>query len=197
MGQALKEDKRFTYQDYLTWPDEEHWEIIEGEAWYMSPAPNIEHQDICGEVFVKFKNYLRLKGSTCKAYTAPTDVVFDDHNVVQPDVLVICDSSKIGDKNIQGAPDLIVEVLSPATAGKDRRTKRELYEKHGVKEYVLIDPPQQLVEVYRLIDGAYGKPDVVLWNEELVLHQGEMTIQLWEVFGLEAPGESEAEDQSP
>lgn len=91
-----------------------------------------------------------MKGKKCKTYVSPFDMVFDDDNVTQPDVLVVCDPKKITQKNIQGAPDVIFEVLSPSTERKDRFTKKHLYEKFGVKEYILIDVDAKYAEHYIL-----------------------------------------------
>ena len=121
---------QFTYSDYLNWPDEERWEIIDGQAWNMSPAPSIRHQKIVGNIHGTLFQ-AKAKFPNCTLFTAPTDVVLDDINIVQPDVLVVCDSKIIGDKNIQGTPELIFEVLSPSTAAKDKREKMMLYEQFG------------------------------------------------------------------
>jgi Uma2 family endonuclease len=112
MPLAHKTERKFTYTDYITWPDEERWELIDGQAYNVTPAPSFRHQKI---VF-NFASLLRdaLKGNPCVAGIAPTDVVFAEHDVVQPDVFVVCDEKKITEANIHGSPDLIIEVLSPA-----------------------------------------------------------------------------------
>lgn len=110
---AEKHGNGFTYRDYLTWPEGERWEIIGGDAYAMTPAPSIRHQAISLYLSTQFGNF--FKGSGCQPFPAPTDVVFDAQNIVQPDLLVVCDKSKITENNIQGAPDLIIEILSPSS----------------------------------------------------------------------------------
>ncbi len=150
-----KEKERYTYKDYCGWPDEERWEIIDGVAYDMTPAPIIRHQDIAGNLFSILK--IMLKERPCMVFIAPTDIILSDHDVVQPDVFVVCDKNKITEKNIQGAPDLVAEVLSPSTSKKDRWIKKELYEKYGVLEYLIIDPVGEYIERYSL--GNNGKFD--------------------------------------
>ncbi len=161
-------EKLYTYQDYLTWDDDERWEIIEGVPYNMSPAPMIDHQDSSGA----FHGFLfnALRGKQCRPYSAPTDVVLSDDNVIQPDVFVVCDHSKITKKCIQGAPDLVIEVISPSTIKKDRWKKKQLYEQYGVREYILADPDGRYVERYVLgEDGQYKKGEFIDASETLVL----------------------------
>ncbi|MBN2326514.1 MAG: Uma2 family endonuclease, partial [Candidatus Omnitrophica bacterium] len=96
-----KSREKYTVHDYMTWPDEERWEIIDGVAYDMSPAPNILHQTISVNLILIIGN--ALHGKTCRGFTARTDVVLSEHDVVQPDVFVVCDPNKITEKNIQGA----------------------------------------------------------------------------------------------
>ena len=121
MGYPLKKEseKKFTRTDYLAWPEDERWEIIDGEAYCMTPAPSIRHQDIVINLATQLKQ--KLGGGPCRTFVAPTDVVLSGYDVVQPDILVVCDKKKITDANVQGAPDLIIEVLSPYTSLKDKR----------------------------------------------------------------------------
>jgi len=156
MALAQKTKKGFTYADYLTWPDDERWELINGDAYNMKPAPTTRHQNIVYNVSFILKS--KLLNKSCRPFVAPTDVVLSEYDVVQPDVFVVCDEKKITEANIQGAPDLTVEVLSPATALKDKREKKNLYEKYGVKEYIIVDPAAQYVERFLLEEGGlYGK----------------------------------------
>ena len=143
-----KEKERYTYKDYCGWPDEERWEIIDGVAYDMTPAPILRHQDIVLNLGGILKNALKEK--QCVVGIAPTDIVLSEHDVVQPDVYVVCDKTKITEKNIQGAPDLVVEILSPSTSQKDRWIKKELYEKYGVLEYLIIDLDGEYIERYLL-----------------------------------------------
>jgi Uma2 family endonuclease len=153
----------------------------------MSPAPTIKHQSIVGDFYNQLKQ--QLKGKACVPYIAPVDVVLSDDDVVQPDVLVVCDPAKITEKNIQGAPDLVVEVLSPSTALKDMREKKSLYERSGVREYVVIDPLEEYVQRFCLQnDGHYSSGDVFGPCEVLNLRSlPEIEIQLWEIFDMNPP----------
>jgi Uma2 family endonuclease len=183
---AYQEEHKWTYADYLTWDDGQRWEIIDGEAINMSPAPTLRHQAIIGNIFTSFHGFLR--GKLCRPFIAPTDVVFDDENVVQPDMLVVCDPDKRTGVNIQGAPDLIVEILSPSTSVRDRREKKALYERFGVGEYLIVDPVDDSVDRYLLLDGRYGSPEAFDWSAKLTLHLfPELTLNLWEVFEKELP----------
>ena len=128
---------------------------------------------------------------------APTDVVLSEYDVVQPDVFVVCDEKKITEANIQGAPDLIVEVLSPATALKDKREKKVLYEKYAVKEYIIVDPAAQYVERFLLQEGGlYEKSEIFGPKEVLPLVSlKEIEIPLWEIFEVEEPKDQEKKEQ--
>jgi len=141
----------YTYEDYLTWPDDERWELIDGQAIKMY-APTIQHQRISGNILFEFKLY--LKGKPCEAFHAPVDVLFSvgegADTVLQPDILVICDRDKLEPRAVKGAPDLVVEILSPSTRNKDCTVKLQKYELHGVKEYWIIDPIAKAVTVYVL-----------------------------------------------
>lgn len=185
---AKKGNTRFTYADYRTWPGDERWEIIDGEAYAMTPAPSLLHQKILGNLHLKFGVY--FLGKSCTVFVAPTDVVFDETNVMQPDLLVVCDKSKMTAANIQGAPDLVVEVLSPSTSLKDKREKKRAYERFGVREYLLAYPDDALVERYSLVNGKYSPPDILNWDEKLRLSAfPEFEINLWEIFEKELPQE--------
>ena len=178
---AEKINKKFTYADYLSWPDEERWEIINGQAFAMTPAPSIRHQKIVGKLYTKLEN--SLSGKQCIPFVAPTDVVLDDFNVVQPDILVVCDPAKITEANVQGTPDLIIEVVSPSTTLRDRREKKALYELFGVREYILVYPENEIVERVYLVDRKFSAPDLLNWDETLHLNLfSDMAINLWEIF---------------
>ncbi len=178
---AEKTLQRYSWHDYKQWPEEEHWQIIDGHAYCMTAAPNIKHQKVTGNLYASIRE--KLKGKPCTTFIAPTDVVFDAFNIVQPDVLVVCDKNRITDANIQGAPDLVIEVVSPSNSFMDKKLKLELYERFGVPEYLLVDPVGDLVERYRLVEGKYGRADIFAWHEELPLVSlPGMAINLWEVF---------------
>ena len=137
-----QEEQRYTYADYVTWPGDERWELIDGVPYAMSPAPTIGHQRIAGEIHRQLANF--LKGKPCEAFIAPVDVRLnadnDDDIVVQPDVLVVCDKNKLDGKCCNGAPDFVVEILSPSTADHDRVNKFQVYVAAGVREYWIVDP---------------------------------------------------------
>ena len=115
-------------------------------------------------------------------------MVLDEQNIVQPDILVVCDQAKITEKNIQGTPDLVIEILSPATSVKDRREKKRLYERFGVSEYIIIDPFGEAAERFTLVEGRYAASDIVNWDELLQSSAfPELQLPLWEVFGKELP----------
>ncbi len=180
---ALKD--KYTYQDYLTWPDEERWELIGGIAHNMTPAPNTKHQRILSELSRIIGN--ALHGKKCTLFVAPTDVILSETDVVQPDVFVVCDPKKITDKNIQGAPELIIEILSPSTSKKDRWDKKNLYEKYGILEYILVDPDGQYVERYLLEkSGHYGRGEAIDAQTTMTLKSiSTIEIPLWEIFEVE------------
>jgi len=185
-----KIEKKFTYGDYVTWPENERWELIDGEAYDMTPSPKRIHQKVSGAFFAILWNY--LKGKTCEVYDAPFDVRLpkgkekseEIDSVVQPDIVVICDPKKLDDAGCRGAPDLIVEILSPGTAAKDIIKKRDLYERHKVKEYWLVHPTDKIVTVYIYKPGkGYGKPAVYCSEDKLVPYIfPDLTIDLKDVF---------------
>ena len=166
MGLALRKEKHYSYADYLTWPDDARYELIDGEAFLMAPAPLIEHQEVAGEVFRQLAN--QLDGKACRPYIAPVDVRLPRNDeadaaidtVVQPDVLVVCDPSKIDRRGVRGAPDWVLEVLSPSTAAHDQIAKRRTYERAGVREYWLVHPGDRTLTVYALDNGQYGRPEI-------------------------------------
>src|SRR3989339_550776 len=147
-------DKKYTWQDYLTWPDEERWEVIDGVAYDMSPSPTPRHQIIAGNFYRILGN--KLQGKPCRPLMPPLDVYLDDFNFVQPDVMIVCNKEKIKDR-IYGPPDMVIEVLSPSTSLKDKRIKRSLYERFGVKEYILVHPEEMFIERYSLCSAKNGR----------------------------------------
>jgi len=164
---AKKGEKPYTYAQYLAWPDGERWELIDGVAYDMSAAPSRQHQEIVMAISAEVFQFLKSK--PCRVYTAPFDVRLSEdrdrkddeiYTVVQPDISVFCRADVLDDRGARGAPDLVIEVLSPNTSVKDQREKLELYERYGVKEYWIIDPHNHVVSVYILRRGAYAKPAV-------------------------------------
>ncbi|MEW5789787.1 MAG: Uma2 family endonuclease [Pseudomonadota bacterium] len=179
-------DDRFTWQDYQAWPDEERWELIDGVAYAMSPAPSTRHQRVSGNLFVKFTQM--TVGKPCKPFIAPTDVKLSDQDVVQPDILVVCDPTRITPTHIEGAPELVVEVLSPHTSTRDLREKKALYERAGVAEYLVVDPLENYAIRFLLTDDGYDKGTVFGPDQMLELKTlADQGIPLWEVFELPAP----------
>lgn len=167
MGLPSEKAETYTYKDYLSWSDDERWELIEGAAYNMSAAPAMRHQQVCWELVRQIAIFLSDK--PCRGFFAPFDVRLPDtkakkddiYTVVQPDIAVICDLSKLDEKGCKGAPDFIVEITSPFTASKDHIRKVALYEKHGVKEYWIIQPVDNIVHVRILDDnGRYGKVEI-------------------------------------
>lgn len=153
---VLPDDKRCTYADYLTWDDDKRWELIDGIPYAMS-APAWEHQSISMDFSRQLSAF--LYGKPCKVFHAPFDVrlKFDttDDTVVQPDLVVICDRSKIGGTGCMGAPDLVIEILSPSTTRHDRLLKFNAYRHAGVREYWIVDPDSKTLSVHVLKDGEY------------------------------------------
>lgn len=146
-------DAFYSYADYLKWTFEERVELIKGKLFRMSPAPRARHQAISINLTLDIGNFLKQR--SCKLFSAPFDVRLptkpddpDDQTftVVQPDLCVICDPSKLDELGCKGAPDLIIEILSPSSASKDLNEKLALYQEHGVKEYWIVYPGENLIE---------------------------------------------------
>jgi Uma2 family endonuclease len=180
--------KRYTWSDYRAWPDDEHWEIIGGTAYAMSPAPSTRHQSVAGHLYAKLFQHLSSK--PCRPFIAPTDVRLSEIDVVQPDILVVCDPAKITLTHIEGAPDVVVEVLSPNTSTKDLREKKALYERSGVKEYVVVDPLEHYALRFLHGTDGYDKGTVFGADEKLCFATLEgIEVALWEVFEIAGPAE--------
>ena len=155
----------FTWDDYRSWDDGERWEIIDGEAFNMSPAPRLRHQDVLIELATQLQLFFR--GKTCKLFVAPTDVKLSEHDVIQPDLLVVCDAKQLKDTHVEGPPALVVEILSPTTQQHDRIRKLRLYAKFGVREYWIVNPYPSLVEILVLDDTQYRIHNVYGKNDRL------------------------------
>ena len=158
---ALPAEKdRYTFADVLAWDDGERAEIIDGEVFLMAPAPSPGHQRVSFEICRQLGNY--LEGKRCQAYSAPFDVRLfeqdgdapeDVDTVVEPDITIVCDPSRLDDRGCKGPPDMVVEILSPSTRRHDRLVKLSLYQRAGVQEYWIVSPEEQAVQVFLLSDG--------------------------------------------
>lgn len=183
-----KEDRSYTFKNYLEWPEGERWELIQGVAYNMTPSPSRSHQKISVTLVDEIFQY--LKGKKCEVYHAPFDVRLPEgdeedgeiRTVVQPDIVVVCNPSKLDEKGCKGSPDLIMEILSPSTASKDYITKLNLYEKNKVSEYWIIHPTDKIVMVYRLLEnGKYGRAEV--YSEE-----DTVKVELFDDFVIDLKG---------
>jgi Uma2 family endonuclease len=151
MSASPRADTRFTYDDFLLFPDDgKRHEIIDGDH-YVTASPNTRHQVVCGRLHLAIGNFLAEHPDLGRVFFAPFDVVFSYFDVVEPDLLVIAGDQLdiLTQKNVQGAPALVVEILSPGTRKVDELIKRRLFERGGVREYWLVDPELDLVKVFR------------------------------------------------
>jgi Uma2 family endonuclease len=194
----LDETKRYTYADYLTWFDDIRRELIDGFIHLMS-APVRIHQAILSEISFLLNLFVRKRKGKCHIYYSPFHVRFPKNNetadnkiydVVQPDICVICDLSKLDDRGCIGAPDLIVEILSPSTTKHDCETKFNLYEKFGVREYWIVDPKAKTVSVFLLqSDGKYDAGTKYEHHQKTPVHIFDgLVIDLKEIFCDEGMG---------
>ncbi|MCL2046843.1 MAG: Uma2 family endonuclease [Oscillospiraceae bacterium] len=150
---ARPDDKRYTYADYCKWDDGLRWELIDGVPYSMAPGPSQQHQSISMSLSVKIFNFLS-NNNPCKVIAAPFDVRLnhdkEDDTVVQPDIIVVCDENKLDEKSCIGAPDLVIEILSPTTSRHDRVTKLQLYQRYKITEYWIVDPDEKTVHIHIL-----------------------------------------------
>ena len=146
---------KFTYEDYLATPKDERYELLDGDL-MMVPAPNVKHQRVSAQLYVQLHRFINDHGLGTLLY-APCDVVLSDVDVVQPDILFVSrdrEEELIKPDNVRGAPDLVIEILSPSTETKDRGLKHDLYGRHGVTEYWLVDPIAETVSIHRQRGGV-------------------------------------------
>lgn len=184
------EKRRMTYRQYLQWPEGSRVELIDGEIYNMTPAPSRLHQRVLGLLFQQFGTF--LKGKTCEVYPAPFDVRLpkpgmpdeETDTVVQPDITVVCDVSKLDDQGCRGAPDLVVEIISPGSLKLDMTTKKSLYESAGVREYWVVYPAEKIVTVYSLsANGKYDSLESFSVGETITVGiMGELVIDVAEIF---------------
>lgn len=172
---ARELEGRYTYADLLTWDDGKRYELYDGEPVALA-SPLIPYQRISAELYVQLHEYLR--GKRCEAFYAPADVrLFEREGdrpedvkvVVQPDIFVVCDPNKLDDHGCKGAPDLVIEILSPSKQKVDRLVKYKLYQQAGVPEYWIVDPVSRIVSVHTLEDGCYGSPVVYNANTKITV----------------------------
>jgi Uma2 family endonuclease len=156
-------NQKYSFADYLQWDFKDRIELIKGFIFKMSPAPSVKHQVASRNISRSFLNHFHKSG--CQVFTAPFDVRLIDKKkstadnevftVIQPDLCVICDASKLDERGCVGSPDLIIEILSPGNTNKEMKTKFDLYEENGVQEYWIVEPNDRLVLIYVLKEGKY------------------------------------------
>lgn len=197
MGFALRKDERYTVEEYLAWPEDGlRYELIDGIPYEMN-APGYDHQKVVAALHyeLEFHRRERLKPSggggepPCDILESPIDVILSDITVVQPDLIVVCNPAIVVNNRVRGAPDLVVEVLSPSTAAKDRKHKRRLYEAAGVPQYLLIDLAYRFAELYSLgADGRYPESETLLADNPLTLQVAPgFNLTLSHLFGWPLP----------
>jgi len=185
-------NKRYSYADYLTWMDDKRRELFDGMVKLMTPAPSRSHQKIS----IKLSRFLDtyLDNKNCEVYNAPSDVRLPKnkinanetiYTVVQPDLYVVCDLSKMDEKGCLGAPDFIIEIVSPGSSRRDIKDKFEIYQEHGVREYWIVNPNDENVNVFVLdqngkyqLRGMFADDDKIPVN----IFDGDLEIDLTEVF---------------
>ena len=182
---------RYTFADVLAWDEDVRAEIIDGEA-VMLAMPATIHQEISGELFYQLYNY--LKGKKCKVYAAPFAVRLfekdgnspkDVDTMVEPDISVVCDPGKIDKYGCKGAPDMVVEILSPSSQRHDRFTKFNLYQRAGVREYWIVDPDSGVAQSFVLEDGRYSVKEFGAAGDKMKVSVLEdCVIDLSEIFPL-------------
>lgn len=179
---ALQHDAPLTYADFAALPDDlVQRELIDGEV-VVTPAPNTRHQDVLGRLFLAFANHLTAADGG-RVFVAPYDVVLTDHTVVEPDLVFVADDDPglITEANLQGAPTLVAEVVSHSRT--DRVRKRDLYARHGIGEYWVVDPDADRIEQYRLVGDIYPKPELFEVGEMLSPRcLPDLTVDLAELF---------------
>ncbi|MCC8028691.1 MAG: Uma2 family endonuclease [Lachnospiraceae bacterium] len=185
---GIKCQGEYTLADYYAFPDDRRVELIDGSIYDMA-APGLLHQRICGEIFRQVANYITDKKGTCIPFIAPVDVQLncDDKTMVQPDIGILCDRSKYRENVIFGAPDFLIEVLSPSTRRKDMILKLQKYADAGVREYWMVDLKRKVVltwffeaEDYPVIYGFEDKIPVRTYNEEMIVDMSTMLFWLTE-----------------
>lgn len=168
-------NKIYTYADYMNYPEGARIELIDGTIYDMSPAPSRIHQKLIVELSTIFNNHIKSNSGPCEVYVSPFDVFLTGDksldnckNIVQPDISVICDKNKLNDKGCIGAPDLILEIVSPFNPSNDYVRKLGLYEHFGVREYWIVNPMEKTIVVYRLDDTMhYSAPKFYTFTDTI------------------------------
>ncbi len=174
-----KRQGEYTLDDYYALPDDEPMELIDG-VFYDMGAPLFVHQDLAGEIFLQLQIQLRERGGPCKAQISPVDIILgeDRKTILQPDVFILCDRSKRRKWGVKGAPDFILEILSPSTRRKDMTVKYRKYKECGVREYWMLDIRERKMII---CDLEGGKPERIIpleGQEGLLIYQGEVKLNL-------------------
>ncbi len=186
--------KQYSFADYLTWFDDKRRELWDGFIKLMS-APSSHHQISSGGIYGELYLYLKKKKKKekCKLFSAPFDVRFPKngekdnekiYTVVQPDIVIICDKTKIDKRGCIGAPDFVAEVISPSTAKNDMEYKYKLYEKEGVREYWIVFPHEKIIQSFILEDKKYIKNGIFARSEKIPVHifNNELEIEIDDIF---------------
>lgn len=153
--EKMREDRVYTVRDIEALPEGERAELIDGKM-YMMATPTLTHQELLGWLYFKIRLYIMEKGGPCRVILSPFAVYIkdDEHNYVEPDVTVICDLNKLDEKGCHGAPDWVIEIVSPSSKTMDYIRKCTLYEAAGVREYWIVDPKERMVMVYDFAQGT-------------------------------------------
>jgi Uma2 family endonuclease len=167
MADASPAHDRYTYGDYRTSEEGERFEIINGQA-YASAAPSFRHQQVAFEISRQIGNHLLATNSPCLGASAPIAVILSDEDVVEPDIVVVCNSERIQEDGVHGPPDLVVEILSPSTRKRDMDIKYHLYESYGVAEYWIVSAHERAVSVYLRDDSGRYRLDAAYPGDEVV-----------------------------
>lgn len=180
----------YTWDDYRSWHDGQRWEILAGEAYAMTPAPSTRHQKLQSRLTRRLEEF--LDGKPCDVYPAPTDVKLSDDDILQPDLSIVCDLDQVKPTHIEGAPTLVVEILSPSTALLDRTEKMRLYARSAVREVWLVTPYPWLAEVF-VLDGDCYKLAAAYSREDTLTSPtlDGLTIDLRPVFDYPIPPEEQ------
>jgi Uma2 family endonuclease len=179
----LRKDERYTYADYLSWDGDERWELVDGIPYAMAPPLTI-HQRVLSRLHGQLFNF--LKGNPCEVFPAPFGVRLNaeeyDDTVFEPDIVVVCDKSKLDEKGCKGAPDFVIEILSASTSSYDKVLKYNKYLQAGVREYWIVDPNDKTVNTYFLSDGNYVSKPYAETDTALVRTLPGCEIALNEIF---------------